>query len=263
MIRKNIRYWLCLYFLTLQFVICPLTGQCEFRNNDQGNVFVSLWSTESAEINIRFTDGNYTVTVEKYDHGDEMEIWNYNCRYYAAQNTLIAEHTGTKRISTYDMDTDSEEEQILYQDGSALFFIDAENCLRWEDRVEDAGEGLQFQKMGNYCGQWRCENTVIDFYNAGGLYKCDIIMDEGNGLILSWDYFCVYEDATGNAVSEFGGKKERIKEDGVEEASEMIYDDGQAIFSIDSDGYLIWQDLKENIGNEWKFERLLLSDTAV
>ena len=40
--------------------------------------------------------------------------------------------------------------RVVYEDGKAVFSLDAEGCLIWQDQNENAGEGLRFVRTGDY-----------------------------------------------------------------------------------------------------------------
>ena len=87
-------------------------------------------------------DGNvysgYKVEIERYD-GEEYTHWVYSCFYDAETNTLSSIF-GSKEYAEKEGDAIN----TVYDDGEAEFSFDDEGCICWKDKVEDAGNGLQF-----------------------------------------------------------------------------------------------------------------------
>jgi len=109
-------------------------------------MFVSTWSTDGAQTDIQFSDGFFHVHVEKFDGGYELHEWIYPCTYDQHRQALIASNTGNKNIYAYDFDTDCEIKSTVYQNGSAVFSINSDGYLLWNDLKENAGSGMLFIK---------------------------------------------------------------------------------------------------------------------
>ena len=50
-------------------------------------------------------------------------------------------------------------------------------------------------------------------------------------------------------------------EDGEIVTSNIVYEDGEAIFTLDADGHLLWQDAKADAGKDMIFERVEIPET--
>ena len=73
-----------------------------------------------------------------------------------------------------------------------------------------------------------------------------------------WEYSCFYHDEDHTLVSmPFGTRTEVVyDENGEQTSATEVYNDGEAIFSLDEEGKLIWLDEKENAGDGMRFEKL-------
>lgn len=241
-----------LFLLILLFSATILFAKADTTQIDDLGIemFVSTWSTDGAQADIQFSNGFFQVHVETFDHGYERNEWDYLCTYDENRQALIASSTGTKHTYVYDFDTDCEAKNTIYQDGSAVFTLQPDGCLMWLDENEDAGQELLFTKMGNYCGTWQCDDIFIDFYVTGGAYRCTVSKVMEDVVTSIWTYHCEYDSESGNVVSNNLGRKEILLGYDEEDAIyDTVYDDGTAIFLITSDGYLLWNDLKENAGS--------------
>ena len=78
-----------------------------------------------------------------------------------------------------------------------------------------------------------------------------------------WAYTCDYDEETDSLVSN-GEVASMIEytysEDGEDYSEELIYDDGEAVFSLDDAGNLIWDDRKENAGEGRTFEPVAVEE---
>ena len=213
-------------------------------------IFNGTWSTDGAQADIQFLDGFFQVHIETFDCGYESTEWVYLCTYDEHKQALIASSTGNKNIYVYDFDTSCETKSTIYQNGSAVFSLHPEGYLMWLDENEGAGQDLLFTKMGDYCGTWQWNNISIDFYAIGGTYRCTVSKSEGNSIVAIWSYQCKYDLDSRNVISNSLGRKEiLLGYDDEGEIYDTVYHDGSAIFSINSDGYLLWNDLKDNAGS--------------
>lgn len=218
-------------------------------------MFVSNWSSDGARADIQFSNGYFQVHIETFDGGYESNKWAYLCTYDEHHQALVASNNGTKTTYTYDFDTDCETESMAYQNGRAVFTLQPDGCLKWLDETEHAGEDFLFTKMGGFSGIWHCENISIDFYLTGGTCRCTVSENDGDQLITQWTYYCKYDSESGNLISDNTGIKEVLIAYDEEAIYDEAYADGSAVFSINSDGYLLWNDQKENAGANFLFTK--------
>ena len=127
-----------------------------------------------------------------------------------------------------------------------------EHTLGWVD-PDYVGPGHHF------VGTWNEERVSIEIKE--GMEEYYVIVSGSNGADSSttWSYTCVYDEATDSLICD--GKDDTAfkftvtVDDNDEEDVEMEYEDGAATFSINADGFLIWNDLKENCGEGRLFEK--------
>ena len=109
-----------------------------------------------------------------------------------------------------------------------------------------------------YEGVWQCDRATAALYWEEEGYKVLITWGSSAWEETEWEYSCYYneEDHTLSAVP-FGTRREVVYgEDGEPVSATEAYNDGEAVFSLDADGCLLWQDLKENAGEGMRFEKL-------
>ena len=151
----------------------------------------------------------------------------------------------------------------IYTDGKAVFTVNENGKLIWQDEKENAGEGLAFERIGWYQGVWisgdsiesRCElNCFWDVEQSAegeihSGYKVEITKYDGDACTI-WNYTCDYNPEN-NTLKSLLGSKEHSEKEG--DPIVTVYDDGEAAFSMDEEGCVRWNDLKENAGEGLQF----------
>ena len=110
-----------------------------------------------------------------------------------------------------------------------------------------------------YVGTWGCGRASIVIAPEDAGYKVNVIWGDSASQSVEWNYACLVDPETGSLVDEGMGVKEIVTyaEDGEIAAVEELYTDGIAVFTIDGNGDLIWDDLKENAAEDMAFERAI------
>ena len=114
------------------------------------------------------------------------------------------------------------------------------------------------EEAGVYSGTWMCDRAVItmDWEEEG--FRVLIRWGSSAWEQTEWEYSCYYHEDVGTLVSmPFGIRTDyRYNEAGEVVSAEEIYNDGEAVFSLDEEGYLLWMDARENAGEGLKFVRV-------
>ncbi len=253
-----------LLIVTLLVMGLMLPAQAGTAAEDQTGIrlFDSLWGTDQAMADIRYSDGTFYVCVEVFDHGEEWTEWYYRCGYDAETETIRCDDKGVKQNCFYDDMTDTVAITREYENGSVAFSIDENGRLVWNDRAEDAGRAFRLTKMGRFEGTWEWEDVSVTFDAYEGFYRCRITRKDGH-MTTEWTCFCVYDPESDAAVSSGVSKTIYIgdpEEDGDNIDSESVYQDGTAVFIIDGNGCLIWKDPQENTGDGCAFIRVSVDE---
>lgn len=108
-----------------------------------------------------------------------------------------------------------------------------------------------------YLGTWDCGRCTIVIKDEHPGYRVEISWGNSAAETSEWNYYCPYELVDGSLVSEPTGVMMDVTygEDGEVAESITKYEDGQATFTLGSDGKLTWTDAKENAGEDMAFER--------
>lgn len=107
-------------------------------------------------------------------------------------------------------------------------------------------------------GEWQCDRATASVYWEEEGFKVLIAWGSSAWEHTEWQYSCYYHEEDNKLVAvPFGIRTEYVYgDDGELVSATDIYDDGEAVFSLDEKGYLIWQDQKDNAGEGMRFEKL-------
>ena len=159
----------------------------------ESKVYVSTWVAEDGDwrIEVYGEDGGIKPMIVHRLGDNKEDVWEY-ATALGEDNALVAVPLGLhykQDTVTYDWDV------IYYEDGDAVFTINEEGRLLWNDLKEDAGKGLEFEKIGNfYGGRWMKGDIEVIFYDwYDGQYDIRLYqLDENNQIlndaILKGDY---------------------------------------------------------------------------
>lgn len=108
-------------------------------------------------------------------------------------------------------------------------------------------------------GNWRCDRAVIEMYWEEEGFKVTLRWGSSAFEETRWEYSCFYHEDDNTLVSmPFGMRTDLVyDENGLVTSATEVYDDGEAVFSLDEDGFLIWLDEKENAGEGMRFEKVV------
>ena len=94
-----------------------------------------------------------SLTVTRTDDGDQVLIRWSSSAFQVYEWSFLGQYKGNRLISTnckkslitYTSESDFEEE-VIYQDGSAALYFNADGKLCWDDGKENAGADCRFEK---------------------------------------------------------------------------------------------------------------------
>ncbi|MBQ8108907.1 MAG: hypothetical protein IJ124_01935 [Clostridia bacterium] len=115
-----------------------------------GPSFIGTWVCGRAAITVIDEHPGYGVSITWGNSASEQSAWEYYCTFDADSHTLINDGSGTRTEQTFGTDGEISEAVVVYEDGAAVFSIDGEGMLIWEDQKEDAGDGMAFEQTGFY-----------------------------------------------------------------------------------------------------------------
>lgn len=127
--------------------------------------YVNTWVAENGDwrIEVYGEDGGIKPMVVHRLGDNKEDIWEYATALNPDKTALTAVPFGLhyrQDTVTYDWD------ETYYEDGDAVFTLNENGQLLWNDLKENAGKGLVFDKIGNfYGGRWMKGNTEVIFHD--------------------------------------------------------------------------------------------------
>ena len=133
--------------------------------NPESKPFVSTWIAENGDWRIEMygEDGGIKPYIVHKLGDNKEDIWEYATALNPEKTALTAVPFGLHD----QQDTVSGNGDVnYYEDGDAVFTLNENGQLLWNDLKEDAGKGLAFDKIGNFFGgRWMKGDVEVIFYD--------------------------------------------------------------------------------------------------
>ena len=236
--------------------------------------FLGEWVDEDGTTNInieaREEGDGYVVNIymDVFDGEDySYNVWAYGCLYDEAAREMksISRVTGS---GDYEPDSKEEISDIDFEYADAAFRFDDAGMLIWDDGNESADDGMAFEHTigwidpdyvgpgRHFVGEWNAERVSITIDETMENYQVIVSGSNGASEGTFWLYTCDYDAETDSLISngEVATKYDYSYDDAGEYSEEIIYEDGAATFSLNGEDQLIWDDKKENAGEDRVFE---------
>ena len=147
--------------------------------------YYSTWVAENGDWRIEAydEDGGLKLMIVHQLGDNKEDIWEYSAALNPAKDALTTVPLGLH----YRQDTVSGSwDETWYEDGDAVFTLNDQGNLLWNDLKEDAGKGLEFMKIGNFFGgRWMKDDIEVIFYAwYDGQYDIRLYRRGENGEIL-------------------------------------------------------------------------------
>ena len=202
-------------------------------------VYESVWVAEDGEWRIEaFAEDDGFLMWVVHRLGDNKEdCWEYSAAL-GEDNAMTAVPMGLH----YREDVVEGTRETLYEDGDAEFTLNADGKLLWNDKKEDAGKGLEFQKIGTFYGTtWLKGDIEVEFYDwYDGQYDIRAYRKGADGEVLEDAIFKGDYDADADAIT-----------------AEGFFDPDKpitVIFSHDEEGNVVWTENEESTVLEYYFD---------
>ena len=169
----------------------------------ESKVYVSTWVAEDGDwrIEVYGEDGCIKPMVVHRLGDNREDVWEYATEL-GEDNALVAAPLGLhyqQDTVTYDWNT------TYYEDGDATFTLNEEGKLLWNDLKEDAGKGLEFEKIGEFFGgRWTkgdIEVQFSDWYDGEYDIRC-YRYGENNEILADAILKGAYDPATGTVTAQ-------------------------------------------------------------
>ena len=221
------------------------------------SMYDSVWYSPEARADITPQDGEMKVQILMPLEDDRGYCWEYSTVFNAETKKLEAVRPAVKFSVFYPDEGGFELTDTLYEETvEASFELDGNGRLLWHDGKEDAGKDISFEKIGRFDGTiWVCGRATVSVYWEEEGYKVGVEWGSSAWEYTEWEYSCFYDPESNTLISmPFGMRTEWVyNESGDIFDGNVVYDDGEAAFSMDEEGCVRWNDLKENAGEGLQF----------
>ena len=160
--------------------------------NPDSLVYDSNWVSDDTMIHSYCEDGGFKVTVIRTATLNERITWEYSPLFDADTRTLVDDMFGSKTVETLDDYGNVLSSNTEYEDGSAVFSLDAEGRLLWADAKEDAGKGVTYEKIGRFEGHYQCDRAEIEISWDDDHYGVYIQWGDSASVTYDWIMTGVY-----------------------------------------------------------------------
>ena len=170
----------------------------------EAKAFMSAWVTENGDWRIEMygEDGCIKPYIVHRLGDNKEDIWEYaTILDEKNSNQLTADPVGLH----YKQDTATEKwDTTYYEDGNATFVINENGKLVWNDLKEDAGKGLEFEKIGEFYGsRWTKDDIDVLFYDwYDGEYDIRCYQYENDKIVADAILKGKYDPATDTVTAE-------------------------------------------------------------
>ena len=209
--------------------------------NPDSLVYDSNWVSDDTMIHSYCEDGGFKVTVIRTATLNERITWEYSPLFDADTRTLVDDMFGSKTVETLDDYGNVLSSNTEYEDGSAVFSLDAEGRLLWADAKEDAGKGVTYEKIGRFEGHYQCDRAEIEISWDDDHYGVYIQWGDSASVTYDWIMTGVYNQEK-NTLEALGMESRTEYDANGEVVSvEDLNEEGcSAVFSFNEDGGLLW-----------------------
>ncbi len=132
-----------------------LTGIClaeseNARPAPSPDPYSGIWQCDRATAEIVWEEEGYRVLIHWGSSAWEATEWEYSCDYREEDHTMVSMPSGVRTELVFDDQGEQTSFTVVYEDGEAVFSLDGDGCLIWQDRKDNAGEGMRFVRTGDY-----------------------------------------------------------------------------------------------------------------
>ena len=238
--------------------------------------FTDVWVDDGLAVEISYyeDEGAFSCSAVLSGGGDndDANVWRYGvCRYDAESDSIICED-GVRAYEYFDEAASELVSEPVVEGLTAEFYFDGGgDVLFWNDseglakRFElvrlSVAEEEEWNEAQAFLGRWGYGRATIDILpNDDAAYHVEITWANSAAEVVEWNYDCCYDADTKRMKNYEPGVKAVVTYgvDGEITDRKVEYEDGEASFYMDGEDILIWEDAKENAGEDIRFERGIL-----
>ena len=228
--------------LFLILALSVLSAFAETDLSETAKAFDNVWVGEGYHLDAYSEEGRFIIEIERCeDVGAGMGfVWEYKANL---QDSELRTVSALKWPATFENDEVLEGERPIYDDGEAVFTLDEQGRLVWNDMREHVADGLTFTAIGRFEGTWPGVNATADMTWADDHYTIYLDVPNEKGQVESYLYNGTYnrERDTLEAI----GTCDVITYVNNEETGRVTGEDTvEAVFTVNEQHRLVWE-------NQW------------
>ena len=141
--------WIAAAAALMMILVCTAAPAEEesMVNPEAFQLYDSEWVDAGMYVKIYAEEDHWKVWINTWD---ETVEWDYSCLFDEADKTLKTDGSfeNTKHVITIDEEGSEINQNLIYDYGEAVFSLNEDGKLIWDDQTEHAGEGHVFEKIG-------------------------------------------------------------------------------------------------------------------
>lgn len=137
-----------------------------FTEPEGGRKFSTVWALAGGKVNVDFEEGGYRVSVDLTTDLEHGTLWQYNCYYVEADDTLESIYSSKTPYTLLNGQKELGEPEYegMDEEGMSATFAINNGVLTWNEPHENSGADLEFRNIGNFEGKWinEAEEVVVE-----------------------------------------------------------------------------------------------------
>ncbi len=229
-------------FVSVMVLIIALAVSAAFAESDlpdSAKAFDNVWVGSGYHLDVYTEEGGFIIEVEKYEDIDTNTgyIWEYKADLQENQLKTVS---ALKWPATFENGEVLEGDRPFYDDGEAVFSLNDQGNLVWNDCKEHVADGLTFEPIGRFEGTWPGINASAEVMWADDHYTIYVDVPNGENQVESYIYNGTYN--RDKNVLEAVGTCDVITYVENEETDRVTGEDSvEAVFSINEQFRLVWE----------------------
>ncbi len=232
-------------FLTVLLLLLTLSAALGETAGDE-NKFESDWALEGGLAEILREEEGWRVSLYLANRKDGGARWEYNCLYDSAKNALVAVSAEKLEFTFDSMLTEQYSDTPAYdsfpEGKAAVFTINGDGKLLWDDPIEQAGEGLLFTRIGRFSGEWEGDSVHVSIlWDRYDLFYSVLLSRSAEDSYTDFIMNGVYNPDSGRLEAMGTATSFTQDENGVYQPGEEDTETYEAFFSMLDGGKLLYE----------------------
>lgn len=232
--KKNV-----ILVLFLVFILVLSAAFAESDLSKMEKAFDNVWVGNDYHLDVYTEEGGFVIEVAKQEDliNGAGFVWEYKANLTDNELRTVS---ALKWPATFQNGEVLEGERPVYDDGEAIFTLNEQGLLVWNDLKEHVADGLTFMPIGRFEGIWPGVHASAELMWADDHYTIYVDVPNEAGQVESYMYNGFYNREKN--VLEALGTCDVITYVNNEETERVTGEESvEAVFSINKDYRLVWE----------------------